>query len=198
MLFGKVSVPFGNRDWLEKWRKVRDAADGGLLQARCAGTAPCRRKRVARIRENVDAAYRLSPLERLAVANRVINHAIDYRQDDPFADNGDHWQTFRETVERGAGDCEDFAIAKMQMLAAMGMPPGAMTLVVVRDTAKNRHHAVLAVDMNGTSLILDVVDDIVASDARDVAYDPMFSFSLDAMRVYGNPVAGTPGVRPAA
>jgi predicted transglutaminase-like cysteine proteinase len=198
MLFGKVSVPFGNEGWMEKWRKVRDAADGGLLQSRCAGTALCRKKRVAQIRENIDAAWQMTPLQRLAVANRVINQVLTYKEDDPFTDDGDHWQTFRETIERGTGDCEDFAIAKMEMLAAMGMPADKMTLVVVKDTAKDRHHAVLVVDIAGSNLVLDVEDDKITGDAQDINYDPMFSFNRDAMRVYGNRIADAPQVRPAA
>lgn len=197
MLFGKVSVPFGNDGWLEKWRRVREARDGGLLASRCAGTALCRGSRIARIRENIDGSWRMTPLQRLDVANRIINHALTYKEDDPFKDDGDHWQTFRETVERGAGDCEDFAIAKMEMLAAMGVPASKMTLVVVKDTARNRHHAVLVVDMKGTNLVLDVADDVIASDNRNVAYDPMFSFNLDSMRVYGSRIAGAPDSRPA-
>jgi len=198
VLFGKVSVPFGNEGWMEKWRRVRDAADSGLLQSRCAGTALCRKKRVARIRENIDAAWQMTPLQRLAVANRVINQELIYKEDDPFTDGGDHWQTFRESIERGAGDCEDFAIAKMEMLAAMGTPADKMTLVVVKDITKDRHHAVLVVDMNGSNLVLDVEDDRITGDAQDINYDPMFSFNLDSMRVYGNRIAGAPEIRPAA
>ena len=43
--------------------------------------------------------------------NRAVNEAIKYT-----ADTEDKWQSPDETVKRGKGDCEDYAILKMSML----------------------------------------------------------------------------------
>jgi predicted transglutaminase-like cysteine proteinase len=70
-----------------------------------------------------------------------------------------------EATEEGS-DCEDFAIAKMQRLKAMGLPISQMRLAtcfVERSAGpekKDRYHAVLLVDMdtvgmNSQTYVLD-------------------------------------------
>jgi len=53
-----------------------------------------------------------------------------------------------------AGDCEDFALTKMQALRAAGVPAGAMSMAVVR-TPRGEGHAVLVVRVRGARLVLD-------------------------------------------
>ena len=48
--------------------------------------------------------------------NQYVNNTIEY-----VSDSSDYWQTGEETLSREAGDCEDFAILKLEMLADLGV-----------------------------------------------------------------------------
>jgi len=76
--------------------------------------------------------------------NRHVNETMSYRAD------------ARNTWSSGgaAGDCEDFALTKMQALRAAGVPAGAMSMAVVR-TPRGEGHAVLVVNVRGARLVLD-------------------------------------------
>lgn len=53
------------------------------------------------------------------------------------------------------GDCEDFALAYRRELLRLGVPRGALRLVVA-ETERGERHAVLAVETDGGTQILDV------------------------------------------
>lgn len=70
---------------------------------------------------------------------------------------GDDWNPFTEN----GFDCNNYATRKMEELAARGVPASVMQLAtcfVERSAApekKDRYHAVLLVDINGTTYVLD-------------------------------------------
>ena len=53
-----------------------------------------------------------SELERLTLVNTFFNKNIRFGTDLEVWEQEDYWATPLETLGRGAGDCEDFAIAK--------------------------------------------------------------------------------------
>lgn len=55
----------------------------------------------------------------------------------------DHWAPAPETFRRGTGDCEDFAIAKMELLATLGISRDKIRLILARDLVRNFYHALL-------------------------------------------------------
>jgi len=65
--------------------------------------------------------------------NRDVNLSIVATRDVT-----DHWQTPLETLERGKGDCEDYAILKLAVLAYKGIPA---TMFIVRKVHED--HAVI-------------------------------------------------------
>jgi predicted transglutaminase-like cysteine proteinase len=70
----------------------------------------------------------------LAGLNYEVNHQIEYTSE-PV----DTWQSAEQTEERGAGDCEDFAILKMAKL-----PAGfTANLILVKALQNNQYHVVL-------------------------------------------------------
>ena len=111
-------------------------------------------------------------LDRLTFVNSWINRHIRYR-DDP---DGDRWSAAVETLQSGEGDCEDFAVAKMSLLIEAGEAPENLYLVVVRDTARNIDHAVLAVNMDGEMLVLDSRTDRIMPSSAIADYHPVFSY----------------------
>jgi predicted transglutaminase-like cysteine proteinase len=64
--------------------------------------------------------------EELIRINTQINNAIDYTPDD----NRNHWQTLSESMERGKGDCEDYACAKFHLLHNAGYDPYLMACYI--------------------------------------------------------------------
>jgi len=88
-------------------------------------------------------------------------------EDRASRDLADYWETPLQFLDR-SGDCEDFAIAKYLALRAGGMPAEDMRVVIVRDHARRRMHAVLAVYVRGRASILDsLYDAIVEADVID-------------------------------
>ncbi len=79
--------------------------------------------------------------------NSQINE-IAYIPDKANWGTSDFWATPLEFIERG-GDCEDYAIAKYNLLREAGFPEDQMKIAVTKD------HAVLLVSDEGTWSVLD-------------------------------------------
>jgi len=93
----------------------------------------------------------------LAAVNNFFNNSISY--DDEKDQN--HWQSPQETMERKAGDCEDYAIAKYWALREMGVPAENLRFGHVDSTRMSRPHMVLMFSSSGRfedSLVLDNVE----------------------------------------
>jgi predicted transglutaminase-like cysteine proteinase len=67
----------------------------------------------------------------------------------------DRWSAPLETFTTGKGDCEDYAIAKYVALTEVGIADDDLKLMIVRNTAANEDHAVTAVRLDGSWIILD-------------------------------------------
>jgi predicted transglutaminase-like cysteine proteinase len=114
-------------------------------------------------------------MAQLKLVNRTLNRHR-YIEDWANWELADYWETPLQFLDR-SGDCEDFAIAKYLALRAGGMPAENMRIVIVRDTSRQRTHAVLAVYVRGRALILDsLYDAIVEADAID-HYEPIYSIN---------------------
>jgi predicted transglutaminase-like cysteine proteinase len=87
-----------------------------------------------------------------------------------------YWETAFEFLHYG-GQCQDYAIAKYLLLRAAGVPADQMRMVVLRDTAINLDHAVLAVYVDGQPQLLDNLrNDIVAANSVS-DYHPYYSIN---------------------
>lgn len=114
--------------------------------------------------------------------NQWVNWHVRYRDDA----GGDEWANAGTTLERGFGDCEDFALAKMALLAALGIPADEMFLVLLRD-GRAEQHAVLVVNRDSRRYVLDNrTDKLLTADQID-DYTPILSFSGPFAWTYGNP-----------
>src|SRR3546814_9490154 len=102
----------------------------------------------------------------LARVNQWVNREIAYIGDDRNYRQRDYWATAEQTIARGKGDCEDFAILKMQMLRAAGIDAERMKLVLLRDLAANADHAFLLVHTDAGKLVLDNVTDRLTDGSR--------------------------------
>lgn len=123
--------------------------------------------------------------EQLRRVSTSVNAMVAYRTDEQNHGRLDQWSTPNETLRRGSGDCEDYAILKMAILARLGIPVTAMEIVVVKDTSRRLFHAVLAVALEDRSLILDNMTNAVETDKAKRDYAPLFSLSGKANYVFG-------------
>ena len=67
----------------------------------------------------------------LAAVNGFYNRRIVFAEDSEVWGQVDHWASPLEALEKGRGDCEDYAIAKYFSLLSMGMPVARLRLVYV-------------------------------------------------------------------
>lgn len=137
--------------------------------------------------ELVFAASLLGLDARAAFVNMAINRCIDYALDPPSARGGDLWSTPFETLTRGAGDCEDFAIAKFYLLIASGAPrEGVRLLYAFRRwpdrTARPLPHLVT---VTGWPLadprVLDCINPLAVPLSQRDDLEPLFSFDESAI-----------------
>lgn len=131
-----------------------------------------------------DVAH-LDRLGQIDAVNRWVNRRVQFANDITVFGDDDRWSATAETLRRGSGDCEDFAIAKLQMLRASGMADDDLYLVILRDEKRMRDHAVAVVRVDGRLLVLDNgTSQIVDSDTVD-NYKPIMSFAAGRAWTHG-------------
>ena len=140
--------------------------------------------------------------EQVEEINKFFNIAITWSSDQRLYGRKDFWATPGETLGRGAGDCEDFTIAKYVSLKTLGIPSEQLRLTYVTlQVSENttQAHMVLAwyPEPNAPPLILDNVNPrILAATARK-DLTPVFSFNSDEIWL-GNqdsPYGASPSAR---
>jgi predicted transglutaminase-like cysteine proteinase len=111
---------------------------------------------------------------RLGEVNRAINLAIRSMSD--MAQHGqiDVWSSPLDTFATGAGDCEDYAIAKFVALRLAGVSPDDLRIVVMRDTVGGEDHAVAMARLDDRWLTLDNRRMAMVEDADLRNYRPLF------------------------
>jgi len=119
-----------------------------------------------------------SDREKLEKVNTFMNK-IPYGEDIDVWGAEDYWATPIEFLGVGAGDCEDYAIAKYFTLKAMGIPETKLRITYVKALRLDKTHMVLtyAGKPGDEPLVLDNLDKTIkpASERRDLV--PIFSFN---------------------
>ena len=201
-----VGNPFGA--WLARWLVL-----GSLLLGHAAMAFESQKIMVAAQRMGPAAATQAHALiqevaeasssdegGRLRRINSFFNRRVEYRDDRDIWGQVDYWATPLEMLNRGAGDCEDYAIGKYLSLIAAGVSPAKMRLVYVRAEVGGTilAHMVLAYypEPLAEPLILDnlITDIRPASRRPDLA--PVFSFNAEGLwQGVGSTTAGDPVAR---
>jgi len=148
----------------------------------------------------IERAATVDEIQRLTVLNVFWNRRIEFRDDIEVWGRADYWASPLEALDKGRGDCEDYAIAKYLSLQAAGTPVAKMRMVYVRAMMGGRSlaHMVLAyyAEVGAEPLILDnlVADVRPASQRPDL--QPVFSFNGEGLwQGVGASSAGDPLVR---
>lgn len=165
---GSARLPLRHTNFDAQWDRVRSA---GLSSRVVAGMAT---RSGAGVTETS-----------LAAVNAWSNRHIRYREDSDIYGKPDYWATASATLKRGAGDCEDIAIFKMQALAALGVPRSDLYLTIARDTVRNADHALLVVRLEGRYWLLDNATDKLLDGAMSYDYRPIMSFSAGGKWLHG-------------
>lgn len=99
----------------------------------------------------------------------------------------DTWQSPLESLERGAGDCEDFAFAKYALLRQLGWSAPQVRLAYGYTTALGARaaHMVVLVDSEepGDPLVLDNLGDLPVQLSMRKDLSVLFTFSEDRLWV---------------
>ncbi len=121
--------------------------------------------------------------KKLAQVNDFFNKSIQYESDDLLWGQEDYWASPVETVGRGKGDCEDFAIAKFFTLVAMGVPEANLRLMYVRQLTVDVPHMVLLYfkDPKAMPLVLDNYDDRIMLANKRPDLKPIYSFNGEGL-----------------
>ena len=126
---------------------------------------------------------RVRGLAGIALLNEVnarINDLVVYGDDAAVYREKDHWATPSETLTR-QGDCEDYAILKYSSLAELGVSEHSMKIIVVKNKARNIAHAVVAVEMDGKTWILDNLRSRAVVDSSINHYQALYSVNRHGM-----------------
>jgi predicted transglutaminase-like cysteine proteinase len=125
------------------------------------------------------ATLKGQPLRRqIALVNDTLNR-IRYVPTMQNWHRAMYWETPFEFLSRG-GQCQDYAIAKYEILRQAGVPASAMRMVVARDTAIARDHAVLVVYVEGEPMVLDILNPSIVPASASIPYRPYYSINENA------------------
>jgi predicted transglutaminase-like cysteine proteinase len=127
--------------------------------------------------------------DKLKRVNEFFNRRVAWGEDQIIWGQLDYWATPIETIGKGLGDCEDFAIAKYFTLVNLGIPIAKLRLVYVKAKVSNlpnsqdQAHMVLAYYPNPQAepLIMDNQITEIRSASRRPDLMPIFSFNSEGI-----------------
>ncbi len=125
------------------------------------------------------------PMERLRFVQQAVNHGVVYGEDRATHRVDDAWAKPDETLALRRGDCEDFAILKMMLLNAAGVPMSDMYLTVGYDMLARSDHAVLTVKAAGAMWTLDQRTDVVQRANAVTEFRPVMTLSENNSWLHG-------------
>ena len=173
-VFGSVALRVGNTRLDARWRRVDKAGVDGPA---------------ARFAESLTGRGKL---ERLEAVNWYVNRRVTFTDDMSHWGRPDVWSTAAETLRSGRGDCEDYAIAKLQMLRRAGFSDRDLYLVIVKDLVSRQDHAVLVVRASGRMLVLDNGTDQLLDSEELHDYRPILTFASYGTWTHGYRVQSAP------
>lgn len=166
-IFGSVALRVGRTPLDSRWHRVEHTSVSGAAATFAAGL---RGK---------------DPFERLEAVNWYVNKRVQFTDDDRQYGRADVWSTANETLNRGRGDCEDYAIAKLAMLRRAGVADRDLYLVVVKDLVRRADHAILVVRAAGHMYVLDNGTDRLLDSESIADYRPIITFAAGSTFTHG-------------
>lgn len=135
----------------------------------------------------VEQGGKMSEEEQLRAVNAFFNRSLLFIDDERNWRQVDYWATPVEALVRGAGDCEDYAIAKYLTLRRLGIDNQKLRITYVKALELNQAHMVLTWYATPTSdpLVLDnlTIEIRPASQRRDLL--PVYAFNAEGLWLPG-------------
>jgi len=172
--------------WLAVERAI--AAEADVIAGCASDPGHCTSQPALRFRDIVTVAAAREGLARLGEINRAINLAIRPVSDQAQYGVEDHWSSPLATLAAGAGDCEDYAIAKLVALRAAGVAAEDLRLVIIRETATGDDHAVVAARAGGHWRMLDNRTFLMIEDNGFGKYRPLFAIDAEGAKRFEQPM----------
>lgn len=147
---------------------------------RAQGFAAQIANRLGEWRQMIEASRFLADSEKIETVNRFFNRALLFANDREVWGSPDHWATPMEFMERGRGDCEDFAIAKYFVLRLLGFPAADLRIAVLTGVETNEVHAVLLARLAGEWQVLDNREELPRPLRRYTGWIPQYAVSESA------------------
>ncbi|MGE8153968.1 cysteine protease LapG [Pseudomonas vancouverensis] len=129
----------------------------------------------------------LGELEQLNVVNRFFNKELRYVEDIDLWHQEDYWATPIEALWKGAGDCEDYAIAKYFSLRHLGVASEKLRITYVKALTQNRAHMVLTyyARPDAMPLVLDSLVDVIKPANQRTDLLPVYAFNAEGLWLPG-------------
>jgi len=116
---------------------------------------------------------------KLKLVNDFFNQNITFVNDINLWDTEDYWATPTEILTAGAGDCEDYSIAKYFALLELGIDADKLRITYVKSKSHQQAHMILSYFAypGATPLLLDnLIPEIKPADQRQDLL-ALFSFN---------------------
>ncbi|WP_439858920.1 cysteine protease LapG [Pseudomonas sp. MBLB4136] len=138
--------------------------------------------------ELIKASANLAERDMLTAVNSFFNRQLLFADDIRIWQQVDYWATPIEALVQGAGDCEDYSIAKYFTLRRLGIPSEKLRITYVKALRLNQAHMVLTYYSNPAAepLVLDnLINEIrPASQRRDLL--PVYAFNAEGLYLPGS------------
>ena len=173
-----------------RWAELqsRMLADERVLAACGAANGPCPAA-AQRLLSIVELGRKREGRARLGWINRAVNLSIRPMSDWAQYGYAQFWATPLQTLNSGAGDCKDYAIVKYAALRELGIAPGDLRIVIVRDDMRQAEHEILAVRDGQQWLILDNLTMAMLDAEKIRHYSPLFVMDYRGARAFTAAVA---------
>lgn len=194
----KAAEPFGlfastltSGPLREKWLGVQRRLEDEMVQlALCEGDRDgCASPAALEFLDIVEAAKDRVGRARLGAINRAVNLAIRPVSDLAQYGQIDVWASPLATLARGAGDCEDYAIAKFVALRRAGVASDDLRIVIMHDPVRGEDHAMAAARLDGRWLTLDNRHMTMVEDVQLPNYRPIFLIEAAGVKRYRDSIS---------
>ena len=171
-----------------KWADLqsRILAEKATLAACRSGDRPCPAA-ARRFLSIIEQARQRQGRARFGEINRAINLSIRPMSDLAQYGVEDFWASPLASLSSGAGDCEDYAIAKYVALEESGIAPADLQFEIVRDVEHQATHAVVAVRYKDEWLVLDNRT-LMMVNAEESPYYYLFALDHEGVRTFATEV----------
>jgi len=158
------------------------------------GSLGAAKQRIEAWDQLIKASGNLPETDKLTEVNRFFNRQINFVDDSRVWQQVDYWATPVEALVKGAGDCEDYSIAKYFLLKELGVPIARLRLTYVNAIKLGQAHMVLAYypRPDAEPLVLDNLDPAVRPASQRTDLVPVYSFNDDEVWIETRGRSGSP------